>query len=56
MLVYDDEYKMSGPALLKDPAGAYALPLGSFTIHEVEAPFGYKVSDTVFRFDIKLDS
>lgn len=56
LIAFDEEYKVSGPDLPTNTAGTHALPIGSLTICEIEAPYGYAVSDTVFKFDIKLDS
>lgn len=54
IIMYDEDYKVSGPALYKDKDGVYQIPYGTLTIQETKAPDGYQIDSTVHV--IKLDN
>lgn len=44
-VAFDSVHLQSGDALYKDASGKAALPLGTYSIQEVQAPSGYRLSD-----------
>ena len=54
IVIYDEDYKISGPNLYKNAKGQYMLPFGTVTVQETQAPNGYKIDNTVHV--IKLDN
>lgn len=46
-IMLDDAHLVEGDALYRTSAGEPCLPLGTITIHEVRAPDGYRLDDTV---------
>ena len=47
--LYNDDYKVSGPDLYKDPSGIAQLPLGYITIEETAAPAGYTTAGAKYN-------
>jgi len=52
---YKDNYKKSGPELLKDPSGNPVLPLGTVTVQETKAPSGYLLNDSIYTIPINSE-
>ncbi|RHU80980.1 hypothetical protein DXC24_15850, partial [Clostridium sp. OM08-29] len=46
---YNDDYKVSGPDLYKDPSGNAQLPIGYITIEETAAPAGYTTAGAKYN-------
>lgn len=53
---YNENYFVNGNELYKDEFGTYTLPLGMFTIQEVEAPEGYVINNTIYVGSIALEN
>lgn len=51
----DDDHLLSGDDLFQDGEGNYVLPLGTVTIQETDAPYGYYLDETLFIRKITLD-
>ena len=47
--LYNDDYKVSGPDLYKDPSGIAQLPIGYITIEETAAPAGYTTAGAKYN-------
>lgn len=54
VVLYDEDYKVSGPDLYKDANGAYSIPFGTITVQETQAPDGYQIDNTIHV--IKMDN
>ena len=49
---YNDDYKVSGPELYKDPSGIAQLPIGYITIEETAAPAGYTTAGAKYEVSV----
>ena len=52
---YRDDYKKSGPDLIRDPEGNLVLPLGTVTIQETKAPDGYLINDAMYTIPVTAE-
>lgn len=53
LVMYSNDFKISGDELYTDIYGGYMLPVGTITIQETKSPNGYKIDNTVYV--IKMD-
>lgn len=58
IVIYHEDFKVSGPDLYKNTNGVYVIPFGTVTVQETQAPDGYQIDNTihVIRMDLSDDT